>query len=66
MLKMHTRTITKEQYDRAMLNRGYICAEDFDDIFSISEQCGYGIDRAEADTDGGNYITRFMMSDTCD
>lgn len=66
MLQMHTRTITKEQYDRAMLNRGYICADDFDDIFSPAEQCGYGVDRAEADIVDGKYVARYWMSNSCD
>jgi hypothetical protein len=60
------RKITKEQYDRAMENRGYIVSKDYGDIFSESEICGYGVYSAMADMVDGEYYVKFYMGSSCD
>lgn len=65
-MSKYRRKITEEQYQRALANRGCICAEDMDDIFSPQEQCGYGIYLAQVDIKDGEYIVNFEMGDSCD
>lgn len=65
------RSITKEQYDRAQLNRGYITEEDELDIFDEAERYGYGVYGAvarEKTDDEGNtaYYVLFSMGSSCD
>ena len=61
------REISKEVYDRAMTNNGYLTASDRKDVFSIAELCGYGIYGAKATKDeDGNYYVVYSRGDTCD
>ena len=62
----YTRKITKEQYDRAMLNKGFITKEDEKDIFSISELCGYGVYMPRAIEHHGEYYVSFNLGSSCD
>ena len=43
MLIRAEKAITKEQYDRAQLNNGYVTEVDLQEIFSTSELCGWGV-----------------------
>lgn len=60
------RKITKDQYTRAMLNRGYISSEDIGDIFPIEERCGYGVYSPMADIKDGEYVVEFYLGNSCD
>jgi hypothetical protein len=62
----YKREITKEQYDRAMENRGYITSQDEADIFSMAELCGYGVYSAMADMVDGKYYVKFYLGGSCD
>ena len=58
--------ITKEIYDRAMENRGFITSEDESKIFSVSQLCGYGVYMAMAHEENGEYYCTYQMGSTCD
>lgn len=60
------REITKEQYERAMKNNGYIADEDGKDIFTISEMCGYGVYLPIAFERDGKYFVSFELGSSCD
>lgn len=60
------REITKDQYDRAMENHGYLTDEDYSDVFTQAEMCGYGIYSAVVSHYADRYVVRFEMGDTCD
>ena len=66
------RPITKEQYDRAMLNHGYIDEVDMPDIFSVAEICGYGVyspvahKKYNEETKTDEYYVGYMLGSTCD
>ena len=60
------REISKEIYDRAMENRGYITSGDMDTVFSEAELCGYGIYGAKAAEEDGKYYCHFSMGSSCD
>ena len=59
--------ITKEQYDRAQLNNGFIPTEDMDKIFTTAEICGYGVygTTVYKDDHDGYYVS-FWLGSTCD
>lgn len=65
-MKSYTRTITKEVYDRAQENRGYITGADMQSVFTDAERCGYGVYGARADKTDDGYVVRFSMGDSCD
>lgn len=72
MLIRAEKPITKEQYDRAQQNAGFITDEDMEVIFTTSEICGYGIIGAVAcaeynkATGDNRYYARYTTSTTCD
>lgn len=72
MLVRAEKPITKEQYDRAQLNNGFIPTEDMDKIFTTAEICGYGVYNPIAriqyskDSDEATYVVRYLTSNNCD
>ena len=60
------REITKDQYDRAMENHGYLADEDMDKVFTTAELCGYGVYGAVVSHYADRYVVRFEMGDSCD
>lgn len=58
--------ITKEIYDNAQKNRGYIASEDMPKIFSVSDLIGYGIYGAMAYEENGEYWCSYNRGETCD
>ena len=62
----YTRKITKEQYERAMLNKGFLTNEDENEVFSISEMCGHGVYMPIAIERDGEYYVSFMLGSSCD
>ena len=72
MLIMKDKPITKEQYERAQLNSGYIDKADVNEIFSQAELCGYGVygavacKRIDNNTGEESYIVDYTTSSTCD
>lgn len=60
------REITKDQYDRAMENHGLLCDEDYSDVFTQAEMCGYGVYGAVVSHYADRYVVRFEMGDSCD
>lgn len=43
MLIRSEKPITKEQYERAQFNNGFITEADLQDIFSMADLCAYGV-----------------------
>ena len=72
MLVRSEKPITKEQYERAQLNNGFISDEDMEVIFSEAEICGYGIwnavgcARYNTETGVTTYVARYTTSTNCD
>lgn len=62
------RNITEEQYERAIkYHNGHLANEDYDNVFSISEQIGYGIYVAKAGRDEQNKpVVTYVRGDSCD
>lgn len=58
--------ITKEIYDNAMKNRGYITDEDKTIIFDVCELIGYGVYGAMAYEENGEYWCSYNRGETCD
>lgn len=60
--------ISKEMYDRAQKNGGYIAKEDEEKLFSESIRYGYGLydDKAYIDKETGKYMCHWMMGNSCD
>ena len=65
-MKFCEREISKEIYDRAMENHGYIADEDMDKVFSVAEMLGYGVYSPVVSHYDDRYVVRFEMGDTCD
>ena len=61
-----TREISKEQYERARDNGGFISERDKKHIFSESELFGYGIYSPMAYRKDDKYYVSFMRGLTCD
>lgn len=66
MIKGTPFEISKDVYDRAMKNRGYIASEDMSDLFSISQLCGNGVYSAMVYEKDGKYYCSFWLGSTCD
>lgn len=66
MIKGTPFEISKDVYDRAMKNRGYIASEDMSNLFSISQLCGNGVYSAMAYEKDGKYYCSFWLGSTCD
>lgn len=61
------REITKEIYDRAMMNNKHIVTkEDWNTVFTISESCGYGIYGYDLIEEDGKYYVLFNRGSSCD
>ena len=60
--------ISKEVYDRAMKNGGYITSADEKELFTQAQLCGYGVysDMAYIDEETGKYMCRYSMGSSCD
>lgn len=58
--------ITKEQYDRAMAERGAIVSEDEAAVFTASELLGYGLYGSRVYTQNGEYFVEYTLGSTCD
>lgn len=58
--------ITKEQYDRAMQNHGYITKDDRNKVFTVSEIYGYGVYGDKVTEDKGKYYVDYSIGSTCD
>lgn len=60
------REISKEVYDRARQNRGYITSQDSKDVFSVSELMGYGVYGDQVVERDGKYFVLYERGDSCD
>lgn len=72
MLIRSEKPITKEQYERAQLNNGFITEADLQKIFSQSELYGYGVlepiacKRYSESTGETTYVISYTTSTNCD
>ena len=72
MIVRAEKSITKEQYERAQLNNGYVTEADLQEIFSTSELYGYGVlspiacKRYNTFTGESTYIVSYSTSTCCD
>lgn len=62
----YRRKITKEQYERAMLNNGILTEDDEKSVFSYSERFGYGVYMPSVIEEQGEYYTTFLLGGSCD
>lgn len=62
----HEREITKEVYNHAKTNRGYIMADDRSEVFTISELIGYGVYGDQVFERDGKYYVSYLLGSTCD
>lgn len=58
--------VTRDVYDRAMQNRGYMADSDQKEYFSEATLCGYGLYNCKVREENGKYICSYMTGDTCD
>ena len=58
--------ISKDVYDRAMRNRGYITETDKSNLFDTWQLCGYGVYSAMAYEKDKKYWCSYYMGSTCD
>lgn len=65
-MRWFKREITKEVYDRAQDNRGYITGADKRALFSDAELFGYGLYSARAHEIDGKYYMSYGLGDSCD
>lgn len=72
MLVRAEKPITKEQYERAQLNNGYVTKADLQEMFSTSDLYGYGVyspiacTRYSKATGETTYIVSYTTSTCCD
>ena len=72
MLIRSEKPITKEQYERAQLNNGFISEADLQEIFNQSELYGWGVyspiacARYSKATNETTYIVSYTTSTNCD
>ena len=62
----YRRKITEEQYERAMLNKGFLTEDDKNSVFSPSEMFGYGVYMPRVIEDHGEYYVTFTLGNSCD
>lgn len=62
----YEKEISKEVYDNAQKNNGYITDDDKKSIFSVCELCGYGIYGAQAYKQKGKYYCTYYRGSSCD
>lgn len=60
------RKITREQYQRAVENRGYVVRDDQKDILTDAERLGYGGTADKVFERDGEFFARCSMWDSCD
>ena len=60
------REITKDQYDRAVANRGYLTKEDYEAVMTDAERLGYGGTTGSVFEDNGKYFVHCHVYDSCD
>lgn len=60
------RKISREQYDRAVKNSGYVVKDDRQDILTEAERIGYGADCSSVFEQDGEFFARCSMYDSCD
>lgn len=72
MLIRSEKPITKEQYERAQLNNGFITEADLQEIFTMADLCGYGVyspiacARYSETTSEAAYVVSYTTSTNCD
>lgn len=72
MLIRSEKPITKEQYERAQLNNGFISEADLQEIFTMADLCGYGVyspiacARYSEATKETTYVVSYTTSTCCD
>ncbi len=72
MIVRAEKPITKEQYERAQLNNGFVTETDLQEIFSMADLCGYGVlspiacARYSEATGETTYIVSYTTSTCCD
>lgn len=65
-MEKYERKISKEIYDRAVANRGYIVSEDMNKVFDICQLCGYGVYLPLVFERDGEYFVSYEMGSSCD
>ena len=64
------REITEEQYERAMRNNTQLTDEDFCEVFTEAERCGYGIYNHHVTTGFGKnrglFFVVYEIGESCD
>ena len=65
-MKSMSKKITKEQYDRAKQNGGYITREDEDKIFATAELLGYGVHSPIVHESGDGYYVHYYIGSSRD
>jgi len=58
--------VSKEEYERAKVNGGYMSGEDIKNHFSDSILCGYGLYDCQIREENGKYICSYWTGDSCD
>ena len=58
--------VTKDVYERAKANRGYMAKEDEEALFSESIRYGYGLYCCVVKEKDGKYICSYEMGSSCD
>ena len=72
MLIRSEKPITKEQYERAQLNNGFMTEADLQEIFTMADLCAYGVyspiacARYSKTTGETTYIVSYTTSTNCD
>ena len=72
MLIRSEKPITKEQYERAQLNNGFMAETDLQEIFTMADLCGYGVyspiacARYSETTGETTYVVSYTTSTNCD
>ena len=62
----YERKISKEIYDRAVANKGYIASEDMSKVFDICQLAGYGVYLPLVFERDGEYFVSYEMGSSCD
>lgn len=60
------RKITKEQYERAQKNSGYLTESDMLTVFDDSERYGYGVYGGNVHESNGKYYVSYQLGSSCD
>ena len=62
----HRRKISKDVYERALKNGGYIAEVDEEDVFTVSEIWGYGVYVPKVCEEAGEYYVDYKLGGSCD